>query len=263
MAMRIWYQTMSPLNRLDSYTEFVANHARMILSADTEIFFNGASEKYYRDRLPADVFRYPYTKFAVQKEAVDFCFRAEREGFDAVVLGSFSEPFLRESRSLVDIPVVSLAESAMLVGCSIAEEIALVTLTPEYARRLRDTVRRHKLESRVTQVIGLGEDISEHDVNRGIEEPDHIVNAFRSVAGAAMDRGADLLIPAEGILSLVLHKHEIAGIEGTSVMDSVATVLRYAEMLVELRRRTGLSVGRRWSYPQPGPDLRDDIRRLM
>ena len=263
MAMRIWYQTMSPLNRLGSYAGIVASHARTIVSADTEIFFNGASEKFYRDRLPADVFRYPYTKFAVQKEAIDYCFRAEQEGFDAVVLGSFSEPFLRESRSLVEIPVVSLAESAMLVGCSMAEEIALVTLTPEYARRLRDTVRRHKLESRVTQVIGLGEGISEHDVNRGLDEPERIVDAFCSVAGTVIDRGADLLVPAEGILSLVLHKYGTAEIEGAPVMDSVATVLRYAEMLVELRRRTGLSVGRRWSYPQPGPDLRDDIRRLM
>ena len=262
MAMRIWYQAMSPLNRLGSYAGFVESHAHSIVSADTEIFFNGATEKYYRDRFPADVFRFPYTKFAVQKEAIDFCFQAEQEGFDAVVLGSFSEPFLRESRSLVDIPVVSVAESAMLVGCSLAEEMALVTLTPEYARRLRDTVRRHKLEIRVTQVIDLSDGISEHDVNRGLDEPDRIVDAFRRVADAAIGRGADLLIPAEGILSLVLNKHGIAEIDGAPVMDSVATVLRYAEMMVELRRRTGLSVGRRWSYPRPDPDLRDDIRHL-
>ena len=55
---------------------------------------------------------------------IENAIKAEREGYDAFVLGSFSEPFLREIRSAVDIPVASVVESSVLVGCSLGHYVA-------------------------------------------------------------------------------------------------------------------------------------------
>ena len=87
--------------------------------------------------------------------SIAFGLQAEREGFDAYIIGSFSEPFLAETRSVLDIPVVSLAEASLLTACSLAEQFALITLSPAYARRVRSVVKRHGLEGRLSGIYTL------------------------------------------------------------------------------------------------------------
>ncbi len=38
---------------------------------------------------------------------IDKALQAEREGYDAFIIGSYSEPFLKETRAAVNIPVLS------------------------------------------------------------------------------------------------------------------------------------------------------------
>src|SRR3546814_8561904 len=44
-------------------------------------------------------------------QIIDYAIHAERDGFDAFVVGSFSEPMLRVMRSAVDIPVIGILRS--------------------------------------------------------------------------------------------------------------------------------------------------------
>lgn len=71
-----------------------------------------------------------------------------------------------------------------------------------------------------------------------------------------------MVVPAEGILSLVLYRHGIRENGGARVMESLAVLLACAELPVCLGRGAGLAVGRRWSYPQPGQGLLDDLQEL-
>ena len=48
----------------------------------------------------------------------DGALQAEAEGYDAFILGSFTDPWLRELRSAVDIPVVPLLKALCSSGCS-------------------------------------------------------------------------------------------------------------------------------------------------
>ena len=58
--------------------------------------------------------------------------QAEKQGYDAFVLGHFQEPALVELRSAVDIPVVSLGESNMLAALSLGHRFGLVTVDPVF-----------------------------------------------------------------------------------------------------------------------------------
>jgi len=64
-----------------------------------------------------------------------------------------------------------------------------------------------------------------------------------------------LVIPAEGVLNEVLFWEGVQSIGDATVMDCVGASLLYAELLVDLKRRVGIGVGRRWLYATPPPDL--------
>ena len=259
---RIWYQSMAPIRSLGNYTAALERHAERACSPGVAVAFHGASEGPYRTRTPAELFRYPYAKHLLQQEVFDFALRAERQGFDAFVLGSFSEPFLPELRSLLGIPVVSMPESALLVACSLAERFALITLGPPNVVRVRRLVQRHGLEGRVSGVYGFPVQTDEAELDAAFDAPARLVESFTAVAEQAVAAGADLVIPAEGVLNDVLHANGVTTIGGATVLDCVGASLLYAEMMVGLRRRLGTGPGRRWSYVKPPPEVLAELQAL-
>ncbi len=258
--MRIWYQSLAPLYGLKSYVEALESHVARI-SPDTEVRFNGASERFYGTLVPQDIVKYPYAKHVVQREALEFCWQAEQEGYDAIILGSFSEPYLQEARSLVDIPVVSMPESTLLTSCSLAPSFALITLSPKSVLRVRALIARHKLESRVSGVYAMPHVWGERELDDALVEPAALIADFEASAGQAVAEGADLVIPAEGVFNEVLFKNGLSRFQDVPVMDCVGTSLLHAEMMVKLRQRAGITVGRQWSYAKPEPEMLAEIRR--
>ncbi len=253
--MRLGYQSMTPLSRLARYAAALQAHAREVCSPGVEVAVHGVSEAPYEDLMPADVLKYPYAKLVLQAECIEFTRRAEREGFDAVILGSFSEPFLPEIRSALDIPVVAMAEATLLLACSLAEQFALVTLAPANVKRVRAVVRRHALEARVCGVYALAHRVDEADLDAALGDGAAIVADFTAVARDAIEAGADVVVPAEGVLNEVVRASGLKALADATVLDCVGASLLYAELLVHMKRRMGVGVGRRWAYARPGPEL--------
>lgn len=262
MGIRIWYQSMAPLAGLSGYVDTLRRHAKQACGEGVEVVFNGASEEPYRGHMPTDILKYPYVKHVLQTEAIAFCRQAECDGFDAVVLGSFSEPFLAEIRSLLEIPVISMPESVLLVACSLAEQFALVSLTPASVRRVQALVRRHGIESRVCAIQSLTKPVNESDLDAAFAAPQAIVADFTAVAEQAVGAGADVVIPAEGVLNEVLYANGVRNVLGATVMDCVGAALLYAELQIKLKRRLGMGVGRRWAYAKPPAELLDQLKRM-
>ncbi|HYZ33205.1 MAG TPA: aspartate/glutamate racemase family protein [Crenalkalicoccus sp.] len=257
--MRIWHQSMAPIAHLTGYTDALARHAALACSPGVEVYFNGAAEEPYRGTTPADLLRYPYAKHVLGEEAIGHALRAEREGFDALILGSFSEPFLPEIRSLLDIPVVSMPEASMLLACSLAESFALVTLGPSNIIRVRKTVARHGMQARVSGVHAFARQWDEAQLNAAFADPAALIESFSEVARRALADGADLVIPAEGVLNEVLFQHGLREIDGAAVMDCVGAALLHAEMQVNARQKLGLAAGRRWAR-RPTPEVLERLR---
>lgn len=255
MTLRIWYQSLSPLGRFPNYADAIRRHAIKVLGDSAAVHLNGASGHWYANHLPSEVLKYPYAKHVIQMEAIDLCRRAESEGYDAVILGSFSEPFLSEIRSLLDIPVISMAETSMLVACSLATQFAMVVVTPAQAIRLREIVKRHSMLPRVTAFLPLAGKVSEADLEAAIASPALLAENFTAVARQAALDGAGVVIPAEGLLAEALFWHGVHEVDGATIMDCVGASFLHAEMLIKLRRKSGVSVGRRGAYAKPPADV--------
>ena len=253
--MRIWYQSMAPITHLSAYTDALARHARRACSPGVEVVFHGAREEPYGGTTPADLLRYPYAKHVLGEEAIGHALAAEQEGFDAVILGSFSEPFLPEIRSLLEIPVVSMPEASMLLACALSESFAMITLGPPNIVRVRKLVARHGMQARVTGVHAFARQWDEAQLNAAFADPAALTESFAEVAQRCIAEGADLVIPAEGVLNEVLFYSGLHEIDGTTVMDCVGAALLQAEMMVNARRKLGLGPGRRWAKRPPADVL--------
>lgn len=251
MSLRFLHQSMTELDGLTGYRDALAAHARRVLGDRAQVDLRGVRPGSYASIPPSAVLGFPYPYHLVLGQVVEAARAAERDGYDAFIVGSFSEPFLRETRCAVDIPVASLAESTLLVGCSLGGRQALVTNGPAVAALVRTAVDKHHLGGRVSGVYALDPPMTEPEL--AAADPELLVEAFRRIAARAVAEGADVVVPAEGVLAEVLQGRGVDRVDGAVVLDSMGVVWHHAEMLVRLRRSTGALVGRRWEYPR-APD---------
>jgi Asp/Glu/hydantoin racemase len=246
--IRIWHQSSTEIDALGVYKRALVRHAAQVLGADGAIEIHGIEAGRYRGRAPSDALGNAFVHHVVLEPILANAVRAESEGFDAFVIGSFSEPFLRELRSAVDIPVVSLTESSLLVGCSLGRWSAPVSNAPQTAWMTRMSIEAHGLAGRVLRVQAIDPPLDEPALARGFEVPAPVIASFKRAAERAIADGADVVIPAEGMLAELLYVNGVASIGGAPVVDVFGTAWAYAATLVRLRRSSGMQVGRAWHY---------------
>ena len=259
-SMRIWHQSMTELEMLPWYRSTLEDHAEKIIGDGVEVIVKGLHSGSYDGLSPSSVLGYAYPYHIVLSQVIEAAREAEKEGFDAFVVGSYSEPYLREIRSTVDIPVVSLAESTFLLGCSLAKYQGLISNTPAIARIVGSKVEQHRLQGRVIGPYSIDPPLDEGALAAASDDPSDFISNFVAAAERVIGEGADVVIPAEGVLSELLYSNKISRVGEVPVMDSLGVTWLHAEMMVNLWRRTGLRVGRRWEYARPSTELMERIR---
>lgn len=128
--------------------------------------------------------------------------------------------------------------------------------------RVRRLVRLRGLGGQVSGIHGFPVQTDEAALNAAFDAPAPLIQTFTAVAEQAVAAGADVVVPAEGVLNEVLHANGVKAIGGATVLDCVGASLLYAEMMVALRCRLGTGVGRRWSYVKPPADLLAELEGL-
>ncbi|WP_343675853.1 aspartate/glutamate racemase family protein [Paraburkholderia heleia] len=263
--MKIWHQSMADFRRLETYGAAIKKHSSQVCEEDTEIVVKGMPPKDYivgiaaqaegsddGDRMTtSDMLGSPYIYHMGFRRIIDHAIEAERDGYDAFVIGSFSEPFLRELRATVNIPVVSVGEANFLLACSFGKFQAHIANVPEVARIVTDHVHEYRLTGRVAGVYAVGPEMDELQMQKMWDEPGEIIARFTALAHEAIRDGADVIIPVEGVLSELLYLNGIKRIGKAPVFDSFGMAWKYAELLVTLKRRMNLEVGREWEYRRP------------
>lgn len=259
--MRIWYQSAVEMGRAGAYSDALQAHFERIADPGVEVSLFGAEPGTWGDLQPAQVSGYPYVFHAVVKNIfIDAALRAEAEGYDAFVIGSSTDPGLREARSLVDIPVVSALESSVLVSSTVARKVGLVVPTDEVGHILRTNLEDYLLSGKVASFEVLDAKLTDDQLNALFADPDAFLSDFADTARRSIEKGADAIIPAEGILAEVIASSGMTEIDGARVIDPVGTAIAFVEMQVKLAAHTGLHPGRRWHYAKPPVEVVRVIR---
>ena len=229
--MRIWHQSMTELDGLTVYRQSLESHAKKVLAKDQTIEVHGLPTGSYFGRTPTEVLGNAFGHHRVLDPVLDNAVNAEREGFDAFVVGSF------------------------LVGCSIGKLIAPISNSPGVGWLTRLSVEAHGLQARVMDARAIDPGFDEPALAAAYHQPEPIIAAFTTVAQQAIRDGADVIVPAEGVLAELLYVNQVKEIDGATVLDVFGVTWAYAAMLAGLRASIGLTVARKWHYRRDDPAL--------
>lgn len=249
--IRIWHQSMTTLEDQPGYARLMKEHAQKVCAPDTVVDLHGVMPGTHApDLAPIHAAGLAWLAELNALQIVENVIRAEAEGYDAVAMSCFSDPQLDACRSLVDIPVVSAFETSLLVASTSARAFGLLVPNESAIRNNRKRVKHYGFEHRVAAIAACDPPLTEYEMEHGFDGGpivDKLVSNIRRLA----EQGADIVIPAEGVLNALLVRNGIANVDGVPVFDSFGAVVATAEMLVRLQRSTGLRNARRGSYSKP------------
>ena len=132
---------------------------------------------------------------------------AEKEGFDAVIIGCYLDPGLQAAKQLLNIPVLGIAESSMHFSSMACSKFAIITSDKHYIQGMEELVERYNVErsviykSPVRAVSFTSEEYEKH-LFSGNHKP--IIEEFQMIAKACIDDGAELIIAGCAVLALAI-----------------------------------------------------------
>ena len=153
------------------------------------------------------------------------------QDFDAAIIAAFGDPGLFGARELFDIPVVGMAEAAMLTACMLGRRFAIVTFAQALGPWYQECVESHGLTGRLAGIRMLGRPFeSVSDVQE--EKEDLLVELARR---AVEEDEADVIIlagaPLAGLAEQVKARIPVP------VVDQMAAAVKQAEALASLKVR--------------------------
>jgi allantoin racemase len=261
--MRIWYQSAADFRTHPNYAAALKTHAAAVLSAGTTVEFHGR-EAQIGGQLPmTDVIGSPVIyQSVVLPEFIKALIRAEAEGCDAFVLGSYSEPGLAELRSMTKMPVISIAEATYLTAMTLAPKIGIITLSKLIVPHIEKSLDLHKIGRRVTGVTLVDDWMEEESLDEQFLHPAEYLEKVRAAVRAAAMGGAQLVVPAEGLVALISALNGLEEVDGVPLLDSVATTLLFAEFQVRLFSATRIRQSE-LAYRPPTPHALAHLTQLF
>ena len=259
MGLRIWHQSFTVLSELGAYDAALREHFGRVSRPGTEIVMHGMREGTYRTNYPGNDIRHVAFQHLHATQFIEAAIEAEEQGFDAYAISSLPDPALQEIRSLLSIPVVGYGESAMLTSCLLGRRFSVLVFIKELTDLIEANAARYGLGDRLVEVRDVGFRFA--DVLGAFAEPSALIERFRIAARRQIEAGAEVIIPGEAPLCVLLSKHGVASVDGVPVLDSLSCWIKHAEMLVDLSRQSGVVRCQRGYFNEPPP--RDRVRELL
>jgi len=257
--MKIWYNCSSAMGYHESHKDYynaTKEHAQTVLGPEVEVAVHGVNRPEFELEVASS-----YFEFLAKGQVINNVIKAEREGFDAAVLGCFLDPGLFEAREVVDIPVIGAGEASMLFACMLGLKFGLVIYNPSRLTDLERRIRIYGLEHRVAS-IGLFNISPKRLLVSSFKEPDPVIEKFLEAAKRTVEKGADIVIPACTGLNVLLMRNNVHRVNdtGVPVLDCVGVALKIAKTIVELKDSSGLFVSRK--YPSPPRRMVEKLRKF-
>ena len=210
-------------NTTVAMTERLAAAARVVAAPDTQL-------------VPVTATRgVPYIATRAEAQiggaiALEMLAEHHRE-VDAAVIAAFGDPGLMGARELFDIPVVGMAEAAMLTACMLGRKFVVVTFATALGPWYQECVEMHGLQGRCAGIRMLDGTLkSVSDVQE--EKEDLLVDLANR---AVTETSADVVIlggaPLAGLAAKIRDRVPVP------LVDQVQAAIRQAETLVALRPR--------------------------
>lgn len=256
--MKIWHQSFTVLNDLGAYHEALKVHFARVARPDTQIDLHGMHAGTYRSNYPGSDLRHAALLYIHSLQFMMAALEAQRQDYDVYAISTLPDPALREIRGLVDIPVVGYGESAMLTACMLGRKFGVLVFIDDLNELIAQNAEVYGLASRFAGAMPVG--FTFNDVLKGFGDPTDLIHRFQLAARGLIAKGAEVIIPGEAPMNILLARNGVTEVDGVPVLDSLAAWIKQAEAMNDLRKLCGTKTCRKGYYHKlPDPDRVNEI----
>ena len=172
-------------------------------------------------------------------------------------------PMLRETRSIIDIPVIGMGETCCHLATMFGQRFAIMLFIERMIPLYREQVRNYGLADRCAGVIPSG--LRFQDVLSGYANPGPVIEQFQEAARRVIkETGADVILPGEVPLNLLLARNNVTRVDDVPIIDGLASTMKMAELMVDLQKATGIKHSRHgWFNSVPSQERVDQVGRAI
>lgn len=267
MGLRILWQSVMPKEipelgkEANILWEGLLKHAKMIARPDTEVTL-GNLEKSLRE------FTIPYVAMVNNVFLIEKIIQAEKDGFDAVIIGCCGDGGVEEARSAVDIPVVGLTEASVMLAKMYGFKPAMVTIRDTWVQPMESKIDSYGVrESFIDCKPVRYFDMSYGELINCFRGEKRLIEQFEEVARECIKDGADVIINGcafTGPAFTLLGYTQVPG-TGVPIIDCTAVGIKFAEILADLKRNLGMMKSRSKTSMRRTPEKKklDEIKALV
>jgi len=217
---------------------------RKVLRPETEVVIKSIKCGLRGDN-PLD-FANVYFTHLNKREVVEVIIQAEKEGFDAAVVGCFDDWGVNESKAVVDMPVIGPGESTMLFACQLGRKFAVIVANmPGLIAQIEEQIRQHCLQDRVIpNPVRFDVHAFTETWEKGLQDPKFVADGVVKQARELVTEGADVIVvgccgigPFCSVAGLSKVK---VGERDIPILDPMMVAMKSAEMAVDLKKGIGL-----------------------
>lgn len=191
---------------------------------------------------------YRYYEALVLVDILHLIMEAEREGFDAAIIGCFYDVGLQAGREVAErMVVVSPCEASVHLASTLGDKFSIIVGRRKWIPEMMENVVKYGMKERLA---------SFKSVNLGVlefhQDEAETARRFREVAREAVEQdGAEVIIL--GCTATYGFWQELQEELGVPVLDSMIASLKTAEFAAELKNRLGWSHSKIGAYESPPP----------
>lgn len=175
--------------------------------------------------------------------------RAEKDGFDAVIISCFDDPFLYPAREISrNIVVTAPGEASMHLAAVLGNQFSVIVGRDKWIPQMKENVHRYGLLSKLASFRSLGMGVLEFHEN----EEETVRRMKREIRAAIETDRAEVIIL--GCSMQFGFYEELQKEFHVPVIDSMVAGLKHTEYLLEMKEKAGWSFSRRGLYERPPED---------
>ena len=240
--MRIWHQSFTVLEDVPAYTARVRAHVDRVKRPDTQVDLHGMAPATYPADYPGDDLGFNFLFGLHANQWAVNALTAAREGYDAFAMCTMIDPLFRELKTIVDIPVIAAGETCFHLASMHGYRFGLLLFMERAIPRYHEQIRMCGLTERCAGIRPSGMTFAE--VMQGFDRPGPAIDRFRTAARELIAAGADVVIPGEIPMNVLLASEGVTRVDDALELDGLGATIKMAEAMVEMKAAIGLSPSR-------------------
>jgi len=189
---------------------------------------------------------YHYYETLVLTDILHLVKQAEKDGYDAAVIGCFFDSGLEAAREITDKLVVAApAESCMHIAATLGHTFSIIVTVDKAIPKMRQNVLKYGFKEQLASFKSIGMGVRELQ-----EDRTETARRIKMLAREAVQKDLAEVIILGCTIQFGFYK-ELQQDVGVPVLDAILATLKYTELLIELKKRFNWSQSKAYGYESP------------